>query len=75
MDGDILGTGWIGGVGRIPYFIRLFTYHRSEKNSPTGIMEPKLTPERAIQPPESKEISLHKGNRLHTGRFVPDNHK
>lgn len=53
-------------------FLRIIV---QKKNSPTGIMEPKLTPERAIQPPESKEISLHKGNRLHTGRFVPDNHK
>ena len=75
MDGDILGTGWIGGDRINPYFLRLFHVIPFRKNPPTGIMEPKLTPKRAIQPPESKKISLHKGNRLHTGRFVPDNHE
>ncbi|UVX32629.1 MAG: hypothetical protein [Bacteriophage sp.] len=70
-----MGTGWIGGDRRIPYFIRLFYVSSFRKNSPTGIMEPKLTPERAIQPPESKEISLHKGNRMNTGRVSIDIHK
>lgn len=75
MDGDILGTGWIGWVGRIPYFLRLFHVIPFRKNPPTGIMEPKLTPKRAIQSPESKEISPYQANQLHTGRFMPDHHK
>jgi hypothetical protein len=53
-------------------FFHIFPFR---KDFPTGITEPKLTPKKVSQPPENKEISLHKGNRLHTGRVSIDIHK